>query len=275
MRKFLVALLAGTALAGANSVFAADLTMPTKKEPPAPMAAPAFSWTGLHIGLGGGAAMMRARSHSSSYINDNANGIYSGGGEQSDLGKFGGFGTIQVGGDYQLDKFVIGAFGDFDLSSLKAGSKSRAAAYCHVNNNNCNTVATHSVGYKVGNSWDAGARLGYLINDRSLVYGLGGFTSAQISSGARLDQYVNTDDNGNYHPYVQSQQSGWKSGYLIGVGYEMALTDHITFKTEYRYSDYGTVSSHYSYDNGPFNGGASSSANISVQSVRAMLSYKF
>jgi outer membrane immunogenic protein len=144
-----------------------------------------------------------------------------------------------------------------------------------MNNNNCSTSATHSVGYKINNSWDAGLRLGYLLNDRNLVYALGGYTMADIKSGARLDQYV----NGNAAPYqsVSSSQSGWKSGWLLGAGWETVLTEHITFKAEYRYADYGSVSSarSYYYNNGNYQGGARSSGKIAVQSVRAALSYKF
>jgi outer membrane immunogenic protein len=273
--KLATVFLSTTAILVATSALAADL--PTMKAPPAPMptlAVAPYSWTGFHIGIGGGLAALQVKSSSDSYLNDYVNGVYSYGGERSDLGKFGAFGTIEVGGDYQMDRFVVGAFGDFNFGDLKAGGKSAAPAYCHTNiNNNCTTTAIHSVWYKVNNSWDAGVRLGYLLNDRNLVYALGGYTSADIKSGARLDQYV----NGNAAPYqyVYSSQSGWKSGWLIGAGWETALTDHITFKAEYRYADYGTVSSIYQYNNGPYNGGARSSGQIAVQSVRAALSYKF
>jgi outer membrane immunogenic protein len=272
--KLSTVFLSTTAILLATSALAADL--PTMKAPPAPapmLATAPYSWTGFHIGLGGGLAAMQVKSSSDSYLNYNNNGessSHSSGGERSDLGKFGAFGTIEVGGDYQMDRFVAGAFGDFNFGNLKASSKSAAPAYC----NNCNySTATHSSWYKINNSWDAGVRLGYLLNDRNLVYALGGFTEADIKSGARLDQYF----NGNTTPSqsASSSQSGWKSGWLIGAGWETALTDHITFKTEYRYADYGTVSSINQYNNGPYNGGARSSGKIAVQSVRAALSYKF
>ncbi len=262
------ALLCATALVSANAAFAADL--PTKKEAPAPVVAPApYSWTGFHLGLGGGLSMLSVPSSSDSYSNDYFNGFNAFGGERSDLGKFGAFGTIEAGYDYQMSQFVIGAFADFNLQSLNAKSDSQAAAYC----NNCNyTYAVHHVWYNVGNSWDAGVRLGYLVNDRNLIYALGGYSAADISSGARLDQY----GNGGYHNWVFSSQSAWKSGYVLGAGWETALTDHITLKAEYRYSDYGKATSSYSYANFPFYyGGARQSGDVSVQAVRAVLSYKF
>jgi outer membrane immunogenic protein len=124
----------------------------------------------------------------------------------------------------------------------------------------------------VSNAWDAGLRLGYLVTDRNMLYALGGYTGAQVSSGARLDQYAN---NGSYHNSVYSSQSSWKSGFLLGVGWETAITDHVSLKTEYRYADYGKASSSYSYANGPFSGGARQSGDVAVQSIRAVLDYKF
>ena len=114
------------------------------------------------------------------------------GGERSDLGKFGAFGTIEVGADYQMDRFVVGAFGNFDFKNLSAKSTSLSQAGL---SNYCTTSCTrgwlgdayHHVWYKVGDSWDAGLRLGYLVTDRNLVYALGGFSAAQVSSGVRPD----------------------------------------------------------------------------------------
>ena len=216
---------------------------------------------------------MNVRSSSDSFINDANNGVFGYGGERSDLGKFGAFGTIEAGADYQMGQFVVGAFTDFDLRSLKAKSTSAAAAYCNgFNNNSCYANAKHSVWYKVSNGWDAGVRLGYLITDRNLAYVLGGYSGADVSSGARLDVYAN---NG-YHRWVSSSESGWKSGYLLGAGWQTAITDHISLKTEYRYEDYGKANSLYTYGANPaFSGGARQSGDVTVQSIRVVLDYKF
>jgi outer membrane immunogenic protein len=271
--KLSSAFLTTTAILLATSAMAADL-LPTYKAPPAPtMAVAPYSWTGFYLGAGGGAAFMNVRSSSDSFINDFNNGVAARGGERSDLGKFGAFGTIEAGADYQMGQFVVGAFTDFDLRSLRASSKSRAATYCNNFNNGCNASATHSVWYKVNNGWDAGVRLGYLVTDRNLLYALGGYTGANVSSGARLDLYSN---NGNYHRWVYSSQSSWKSGYLLGAGWQTAITDHISLKTEYRYEDYGKANSLYTYGANPaFSGGARQSGDVTVQSIRVVLDYKF
>ena len=74
---------------------------------------------------------------------------------------------------------------------------------------------------------------------------------------------------------VGASRSGWKSGYVLGAGWESALTDHITFKVEYRYADYGKTESSYSSSTNFYSKYARQSANVSVQSVRAVLGYKF
>ena len=277
-------LLCATALVSASAALAADL--PTYKAPPAPTlvaAPPPYSWTGFHIGLGGGASALQVNSKSRSYLwgystGDTGGDYHAHGGNTSDLGKFGAFGTIEAGADYQMDRFVVGAFTNFDLKSLSAKSSSVAQASCHSTSSTCSANASHHVWYKVGDSWDAGLRLGYLLTDRNLLYALGGYSGAQISSGARIDGY-GTNGGTAYSTSAASGESGWKSGYVVGAGWETALTDHITLKTEYRYADYGNVKSNSSYrnfyDTGGYGGGARQSGDVAVQTVRAVLSYKF
>ena len=266
MMRLRWALLCATALVSTSAALADD--SPAYKAAPAPtlaIAPPPYSWTGFHVGLGGGFSALQVKSSSASeYFNTNPTGYLAAGGEKSDLGKFGAFGTIEAGGDYQFDRFVVGALADFNLGSARVGSQSAAACFGYCN------FAVHSVFYKIGNSWDLAARLGFLLNDRNLVYALGGITEAQISSGARLDSYHFSN-----HNVVFSGQSGWKSGYVLGAGWETALTDHVTLKAEYSYANYGSVSSYYFHSSGNLTYGAASSGEVAVQSVRAALSYKF
>jgi outer membrane immunogenic protein len=262
-------LLSTTAILLATSALAADL--PTTKTPPAPTLAVApYSWTGFYVGAGGGGAWMRA--HDSSY-STYTNGPVAplGGSNRSDLGKFGAFGTIEAGADYQMDRFVVGAFTNFDFKSLKktksiTSKGTYTTTTSSTGTSSYNYTARHSVWYKVGNNWDAGVRLGYLVTDRNLVYALGGYSGAQVSSGVRLD--VSYGSGGNS---AAASESGWKSGYMVGAGWENALTDHISFKLEYRYADYGKAKSSYNTGSGV----GWQSGDVSVQSVRAVLDYKF
>lgn len=268
--KLAATLFSATALAlVATASYAADVV-----QPEAPIVAPpsVWNWTGFHVGVGGGAAYMHAGSNSYSNLNwDNEGSYYAYGGEKSDLGKFGVFGTIEGGYDVQMNQFVLGGLVDFNLQSLTA--RTRSYAYVNTNNNGNINYAAHTAAYKVGNSWDAGVRLGYLVNPRNLFYVTGGYSSADIRSGAELDVYFN---NSPYPDYVNSYKSSWKSGYFIGFGLESLLTQHLSLKAEYRFSDYGKVKTNYSFDNGNgFYGNAGSSASVNVHTVRLVLSYRF
>jgi outer membrane immunogenic protein len=266
--KLTTVFLSTTAILLATSALAADL--PTMKAPPAPaptLAVAPYSWTGFYIGAGGGGAWMRARDRSYSSLSTGSGGLVTLG-NHSDLGKFGAFGTIEAGGDYQMGQFVVGGFTDFDFKNLKAKkSIVKSGTYATTSSGTRSYTARHDVWYKVGNSWDAGVRLGYLVNDRNLVYALGGYSGAQVSSGVRASYYT----SGSLKGSVAAGQSGWKSGYMLGAGWEDAITDHWSFKLEYRYADYGKAKSSYS----TASVAVGQSGDVSVQSVRAAIDYKF
>jgi outer membrane immunogenic protein len=77
----------------------------------------------------------------------------------------GGFGTVQVGCDYQLSgDWVIGAFADWDFGSL--GGKPELS--------NERWFGTEKQNW----SWAVGGRVGYLVPPRLLAYVSGGYTQA-------------------------------------------------------------------------------------------------
>ncbi len=102
---------------GMGTAQAADLrTTGSLKDAPEYM--PASTWTGFFFGAGGGGGALNHDLKgsadtkdwwSSSSVNAELNGI----------GGMGGFGTVQVGYDRQLDQhFVVGAFFDYDFDSI-------------------------------------------------------------------------------------------------------------------------------------------------------------
>ncbi len=135
MKKFLLAaLLAGVA----TSALAADL--PTRKAPPAPapVYAPAFSWTGFYVGVNGGYA------------------VGSGGG---DFGSpSGGFVGGTAGYNYQMGQYVLGVEGDWDWASLTQSGVNTVGAY----NTNIDDLVT------------VRARAGYAV-DRTLFFVTAGY----------------------------------------------------------------------------------------------------
>jgi outer membrane immunogenic protein len=203
----LTSLLLGTSLA-AN---AADLPpAPRAPVPYMPAAIPVFSWTGFYIGgnLGGG--------WNRGNVVDSVFGVnFTNGNSTSFLG--GG----QVGGNYQIGAFVIGAEAAFDW---------------FANNNNSGngtTVVVPGVGPTVlrvsaNDRWvtTLAARFGCAW-DHALFYGkagggwvgAGNFAVTNVGTGASV-----AFNNGNTN-----------TGWLVGAGFEYAFTQNWTAKLEYDY----------------------------------------
>lgn len=75
-------------------------------------------------------------------------------------------------------------------------------------------------------SFDLGARAGYLVNDKTLVYLRGGYANLRVRTTlSSEDGTLQASDN----------LDGWQ----VGGGVERAITDNISARIEYRYSDFG------------------------------------
>jgi outer membrane immunogenic protein len=231
------------AVLGISGAQATDLSHVSMKD--APAYAPVNSWTGFYIGLGGGLGAVNhdlKASASSTYYDrkEKANYTDTLGAELNGIGGEGGFGTVQVGYDRQLDQhFVAGVFFDYDFASIES------KAGISYNDQSASISAT------LTDSWTVGGRLGYLVNANTLAYALGGYTEARFAMPAGL--------NGDY------------SGWTIGAGLETALGGSWYLKGEYRFTalDEKTLVAF---------GGEGESFKITnqpdVQSGRLVLSYK-
>ena len=144
-------------LAGAAS--AADIRMPVKAPPRAPVAV--YSWTGCYVGAGGGYGMF-----------DQESQLFAGGaplGFANDNGGRGWFGTVQAGCDYQIgSNIVIGAFADYDFGGIKGDMVGSFFGWVGEE--------------KLKNSWAAGGRIGWVPFQASqfLVFVSGGYTQARF-----------------------------------------------------------------------------------------------
>ncbi|MFN4140899.1 outer membrane protein [Aestuariivirga sp.] len=316
-------LFASTMLLGAASaVQAADI------------APPARDWTGFYIGVGGGGLLMSGDlkaggSFEEYYENQDyrldpivdGNDVTEvlleeylydviGGFDQSaDIGKGGIFGTVELGADYQMDSFVFGIVGNFDLASLKAsnsaaggfsGTQGYTQAYddadgCYgdpdLDGYECVDIASGGAGaeteVKMENSWGIGLRGGFLATESTLIYGLGGFTQAKFSAETKggfgfEETYFSGGADG------KASTDEWLNGWFLGAGMEQLLTDNVSLKLEYRYANYETLewsdssSDSFEYDNGvDFRERGSSSGRIGgefdpvIHAIRATIAYRF
>lgn len=247
----------------ATSAFAADAGAPGR-------------WTGFHVGLGVGGSFTSSKDESQYFMANNSNFANASNGiagtSSNDGGKAGVIGTIDAGYDYQFsNQGVIGLVGNYDFGSQTVDHNADQYA---TSNGNSYAIHVHQA-TKLQNSWSLGVRAGFLPSESTLVYATGGYSRGDISQSIDMIGY---NDHGEQQPFSASR-SDWKSGYFIGAGIETLLSDNVSLKAEYRYTDYGTLNQEGTANPDNYSGlyyvGFHQSSKVSNQSVRAVLSYRF
>jgi outer membrane immunogenic protein len=222
MKKLALAATAVAALSG--QALAADMAV--KAVRPAPVMA-AATWTGCYVGAGGGyglydietqmlfGAPAIAAPNPPTAIN-----------RQFDQGGRGWIGTVQGGCDYQFgmgsSQFVVGAFGDYNFSDIRGDFTG-----------NGNNVGLNSNTEKVDWYWAVGGRIGWLVNPQTLTYFSGGYTEAHRTG---VGNYLTTTNAPTGVGLFGGTNKGWFVG--SGVEYQIGWIPNLTWKTEYRFSEF-------------------------------------
>ena len=214
MKQLMMAL---TALA-AFSAPAVAADMAAKAPMRAAPVAYAPSWTGCYIGGGAGYGLSNT-DHQEFTVAGVADSL---GGTS---GGRGWFGTVQAGCDYQFGgNFVIGAFGDYDWAGIKGQRNASIGSFPYFGTE------------KLDQAWSIGGRIGWLPSQNFLTYFSGGYTQAHFT-GYNLAFNISPG-----FPPSFAVNSNWRDGWFIGGGYEYQLNwlPGLTWKTEYRFSDFGS-----------------------------------
>jgi outer membrane immunogenic protein len=206
-----------------TAVLAADLPV----TPPPPVYVP-YSWTGIYLGINlglGGDRFQYPFSVSVPAIATFASG-------NASITSSGIIGGGQIGYNWEFgNNVVLGFETDFD----GAGIRGKATA-------NLNGIALGAVPF--GAAIQAGSRINYIGTvrgrlgyawDRFLVYGTGGFAYGQVNSAISASAAA----GGGAIAFTDSQNSS-RTGFAVGGGFEYALTNNLTVKTEYLYVNLGT-----------------------------------
>jgi outer membrane immunogenic protein len=117
-----------------------------------------------------------------------------------------------VGYNYQINQFVVGLESDLDWADIQ---KSQTFV-----NGSTSKATLDSLGHVLG-------RLGFAY-DRALFYVAGGYAGGNV--------------NGSFNDVplgLALSNSGWQNGYAIGAGIEYAVTNNISVKAQYLYSQLG------------------------------------
>lgn len=190
MKKYLLASVAALGLIAAGAASAADL--PSRKGPVAAPVymPPAFTWTGFYVGANAGYG----------WGNVNANGF-------ANVGDLDGFvGGGQVGYNYQMGQFVVGAEADFQGADLSSGSNLGLV--------NVKTEYFGTVRARVGVAFD-----------RFMPYITGGWAYGNVKTSIPALGF--------------SSDRTHTGGYAVGGGLEYAFTNNLIAGVEYLYVDLG------------------------------------
>lgn len=220
-------LLLSTAMLGftATGACAADVVEPVQ-----------FDWAGPYIGLQAGYAWGRNDvdpTQVESTVTDGdvnierAVGVFP---EKSgSIGMDGFVGGLHAGYNWQADSLVLGIEGDIEYADLDGDT---------------DIVGVNA--FKIGEAsqeidWLGSLRLraGFAF-DRALIYATGGLAVGGVEVEGSLPNALNSEDASN-------DDTEW--GWTIGGGIEYALTDDLSARIEYRYTDLGNTDVDFS-DNG-------------------------
>jgi len=171
-------------------------------------------WEGAYVGVVGG--------NSIGTIQDVANP------KAASRDTNGVFGGVVAGHNWQLDNGVVfGIEGDV----IAGGPKSEWAG------NTTNQYDSYYGSDVVNGSASVRARLGYNINDTLLPYVTAGVVGAHTTNTLGCDRSRVVATNGCKTQFEDSS-SQFVFGYTVGAGVELAVSDTVAVRTEYRYTKF-------------------------------------
>jgi outer membrane immunogenic protein len=226
--------LAALAVLSASPAVAADL--PTHKAPaPPPVVVPAFTWTGCYAGLHLGGDFGNVSAGAPVNVSGSDSGVIGGG---------------QIGCNYQIQSFVIGAEGELWGSSLNGSATVGGGA---------GVAPLPALNFTARSDFagDLALRAGFAF-DRALIFGKVGGAWAEYQFSAS-GPGGNTSANSTF------------TGLLVGGGVEYAFDAHWSLKGEYDYI-------YYNSNNVTFSGaGGAGSVNIrpTENIVKVGANYRF
>lgn len=263
MRRFVVALLSAAAM-GAASAQAADL--PVKAPPISPP--PVFSWTGFYaggnVGYGWGDAdtSFTPLPSAAAFVNLAPTTL------SPDPG--GIIGGLQIGYNWQINQFVLGAEADFQATGIDGN----ATQIPIIQNNGTAFATAGQLNASERISWlgTVRGRIGWAFAPTWLAYATGGLAYGEVHYSANTD-FI----SGGCAACVQYPASidKTKVGWTVGGGLEWAFANMWSAKVEYLYVDLGdeSTTANPSPANPPFQVSYNWKTQINI--VRVGLNYHF
>jgi outer membrane immunogenic protein len=260
MRRTLIGFIAALALGSVSSTaFAADMAVP---EP-----APVMSWTGFYLGAGGGVgwadvsvdhkrcALEDDEKTCSDDVEDNWKRSF----DESSDGDI--IGIVQGGFDWEVaPSFVVGVGADWTFGDGISIDRNH-----------------HHEDWGLRNHWEANVdsmvdvygRAGFAPTGSLLIFGLVGWTWADVDAGFRIrDDFDeewrhNSDDTFN------------ANGLTFGGGVEWKFTDNLSIRGEYRFTDLDNFDNNGRFDWDEDHWKHRNDVDVDVQRVLFTLNWRF
>lgn len=187
-----------------------------------------YVWSGAYVGIGGGAATFDLNVQAHAERNDPLHRSFTRGDASLDDDDWRGFGTVQIGYDRMVhEHFLVGVFADYDFFS--DSDQSFFAERVH------NTRRFSFNGsFETDSVWTVGGRVGYLVDRHFLLYGLAGYSQLEIDGN--LGVVINEPRRAPHALALAVDDR--LDGYTLGAGGEVALHSNVSFKFEYRFSQF-------------------------------------
>jgi outer membrane immunogenic protein len=235
-------LLVGASLiAMASTSYAADLII---DEPAAPVyEAAGYDWTGLYVGVFAGGASGTV-DWTSQYSDEGL-----GESPEGSLDVDGWFGGVAVGANFQTGMFVLGVEGDIAWADISGeGDIVDSTSIASLNVDYLGTLR---------------ARAGVAF-DSVLLYATGGFAYGTGSVGiTELDGVIDANEDATF------------TGYAVGLGAEVAVTENISIKGEYLYTALTTDDVEFSMDDYDIAGDLVVNGDVNAHTFKLGLNYSF
>jgi outer membrane immunogenic protein len=277
-------------IAASASAFASDLPRRNVAPVAAPVAAPAFSWTGFYAGVNGGYGWSNQKvdnTPTGEFAALLSEGFQSQGFPLSNVFSLSRKGNFTYGGqagfNYQTGSLVLGIEADFNSARISAeGHQALSGVFSEGND-----LGAYAIDARVKSSveWFSTlrARVGFTPVDRFLVFATGGLAYGSVKTTASANGISEGLVSEGFSWSGSGNKTSQRFGFAVGGGAEYAITNNVTFKTEYLYVDLGSktigVNGSAGFDGAPepeISGRlatAKSSDRFSV--IRAGLNYKF
>jgi outer membrane immunogenic protein len=227
-----------------------------------------FSWTGFYVGInagfGGGTfdhpfdIWLERGVEGQEFIEELANGSL-------DITSSGFLAGVQVGYNHQINNLILGVEADIQWADIEGELSGDI--------NGDGGSLDFELGTQVEWFGTIRARLGYAATERLMVYATGGAAYGRVESYYDFNFSGGGGGGGSFSDSISDTNWGW----TIGGGFEYAVNDRWSLKTEYLYTDLGEsdlLSNVFPITDG-IGIGVDIDSDVAFHTVRAGLNYHF